>query len=451
MDFKKKINEVKDVAIKDLMSLLSYRTILEQYNPNSDEPFGKENKEALHFLLDLAQKDGFLVSNVDNYAMHIEYGPKDSEILGVLAHIDVVPVSDRWKTNPFEPQIIDGKLYARGAIDDKGPLIASYYALKIIKESKLPVSKRVRLICGCDEESGSRCLRRYFEKEEMPSLGFSPDAEFPLIYGEKGSCHFNIVGKLTSDSLIKTFEAGQRYNIVPDLAKMTLTKDFTKEYLNFLTKKGYEGKVENNVYYAYGVSAHAMHPHKGFNASFILFEFLNEINKTELTEYLTKYVLFDYFGKKLDINYSDSEMGDLSFNLGIVEIKDVNIKLGFDCRIPLDDVEVNMKEKIENSLKNFKSLNVEFSKFGKRHYVSPQSFLVKTLMKAYTDVTNDFTNKPYTIGGGTYAKFIDNAVAFGPLLPNREDVVHQDNEYIMIDDFVTMIEIYTKAIYELIK
>ena len=126
--------------------------------------------------------------NIDNYAGDFEFGQGD-EVLGIFAHLDVVPAGSGWDTDPYEPVIKDGKLYARGSSDDKGPTMACYYALKIIKELELPVSKRVRFIVGTDEESGWGDMDYYFAHNGLkdPDFGFSPDAEFPIINGEKGN------------------------------------------------------------------------------------------------------------------------------------------------------------------------------------------------------------------------------------------------------------------------
>lgn len=442
--------EMTPKALEETIKLLKFKTILDQYNPKSNAPFGQENKKALEFMMELGKKEGFVVKNVDNYAMHIEYGPQGAPLIGILAHLDVVPVTNNWLTNPFEPKIIDGKIYARGAIDDKGPLMASLYALKIIKESKLPVTKRIRLICGCDEESGSRCLEHYFKTEEMPITGFSPDAEFPLIFGEKANCSFDIIGKLINSPIV-SFTAGERYNVVPGEACMELNIDLAEEYLAYLATNNYKGEYKNNKYIAYGVSVHAMTPQNGVNAAYILFDFLSSKTNCPLAKYVNSYYSFDPFGEKLGISYNDPIMKELTMNMGIIRVENGSVRLGLNLRVPCDELEENIKSQVSKSLADFPMFKLSFGHFAKRHYVDPKSEIVNKLMDAYQQITNDLDSKPFTIGGGTYAKFIENAVAFGPLFVGREDVVHQDNEYFSIDDFTTSMAIYAKAIYELIK
>lgn len=433
-----------------LSKLVSFPTVLEQYDPKSDAPFGEENKHALKFILEYAEKDGFSTKNDKNYAGHIEFG-KGKEILGILAHLDVVPVDGQnWKTNPFVLNIQDDKLYGRGTMDDKGPLVCSYLAMKLLKDQGFTPNKKVRLIMGCDEESGSRCLTHYFKKHELPNLGFSPDADFPLIYGEKAHMTYNFEGNLDDTEIITEFDCGKRYNVVPATAMMKLKKDLKKEYLAYLEKNHYQGKVENDTYYAYGLSSHAMVPQNGLNASFILFSFLNEVAPSTLSNFFVKYLTFDPFGKKLGYDIYDEQMKELTSNVGLVQIHDQKVFIGIDCRVPRPSHEEIMRKQITKAAESA-NLIVNVLGFGGFHYVDPNSVLVTTLMKVYKEVTGDSEAEPITIGGGTYAKFIDHAVAYGPLMPGREDVCHIADEYMRLDDFKNAILIYAKAIYELTK
>ncbi len=446
-----KIEEIKNEALDDFIKLLKIPSVLTDFNPSSSNPFGDELKNALDFVCNMAISDEFIVKNIDNYATHIEFGNPNGELVGILAHLDVVPaIEEEWSHNPYDPVIINGKIFARGVADDKGPLIASYYALKIIKELRLPVKKRVRLIIGCDEESGSRCLNHYFKTEEMPSLGFSPDACFPLINGEKAMISFDITGKLT-DEIVSSFICGERYNIVPGIAKMTLTKNYEKEYLKFLEDNNYEGYVKDGYYIAKGKSCHAMNPEEGLNAGFILIKFLNEYHKSTFSTYMTNYLTFDPTGEKLGINISNNELGSLTSNVGIINVNNNEFKIGIDLRVPQDNYKDTLLEKINKSFLDYPNFKSEILTNIESHYVSKDSFLVKTLMNVYKEFSKDNTGEPYVIGGGTYAKFIKNAVAFGPAFVGREDVCHIKDEYLYLDDFNKLLQIYTNAIYELIK
>ena len=444
------VNDYKKAGIELLSKLISYASVLEEFDPESDAPFGEENKKALEFILNYAKKDGFNVYNDDNYAGHIEFGSGE-ELLGILCHLDVVPVADQdWKHDPFVLTIEDDKMYGRGTTDDKGPLAAAYIALKILKDKGFKPNKRIRLIMGCDEESGSRCLRHYFKTQELPGLGFSPDAEYPLIYGEKAHMNYNFIGNLANAEIIVELNCGNRYNIVPAKASMKLNIDLKEQYLAFLKANNYQGEVVEDNYIAYGRASHAMCPDKGLNASFILFEFLNETHPTTLSNFFVNCLTFDPFGKKLGYDLHSEEMLELTSNVGVVKIKDGKILVGMDCRVPLESHKDKMVECIENASKAH-GLDYEILSFGGYHYVDPNGTLVQTLMKAYQEVSGDYESKPMVIGGGTYAKFIKNCVAFGPSFPGSEDVCHIADEYLKVSDFMDNVLIYVKAIYELTK
>jgi succinyl-diaminopimelate desuccinylase len=434
---------------KILKDLVGFKSVLDKFNPDSQTPFGTGAKDALCYMLELGKKDGFKTFNQDNYAGHIEFG-KGKETLGILAHLDVVPAIGNWSHDPFDMVERDGKLFGRGVNDDKGPLVASYLALRMLKEKNIKPKKKIKLIMGCDEESGSRCLTHYFKYNPMPQVGFSPDACYPVIHGEKAHAHFDIVGTLPEDSIIKELYSGERYNIVPDEAYMKLKKDLSKEYLEFLKNHNYKGEVKDGLYKAYGVSAHAMTPEKGLNAAFILFEFLNNYSDDKIVKIMNDYVTFDPFGKKMGIDVHHEEMMDLTVNVGIFRISDGQFKIGFDSRVPLNSHEIVIRERLNQILKDT-GYTYDFPPMSPVHYVPKNSKLVQTLLTSYKEVTGDNTNDAYTIGGGTYAQFIENAVAFGPQFPGRPDVDHQVDEYIYIDDYIKSIAIYAKAIFDLVK
>src|SRR5690606_15054346 len=215
-------------------------------------PFGAGPKAALEFMLQKGLEQGMTTKNVDHMAGHIEMG-QGKELVGVLCHVDVVPAGDAasWTYPPFEGQVADGKLFGRGAIDDKGPTMAAWLAMKLIHDAKIPLKKRVRMIIGTDEESGFQCVTRYFEKEEMPTIGFAPDADFPLINAEKGIAHltFSSKEKRLSNEQLLSFYAGSRTNMVPDEATATLKyaeKSTSENFLKYLKENDVEGTFTKN-------------------------------------------------------------------------------------------------------------------------------------------------------------------------------------------------------------
>lgn len=448
MDFYSYVLEHKEEIIKHTKELLSIPSLLEEFDPNSKHPFGKEINDALEYMLDLGKKDGFSTKNLDAYAGQIEYGT-GNEILGVLCHLDVVPPGDNWTNPPFNPVIKDGRIYARGAIDDKGPTMAAYFALKFLKDMGIVPNKLVRIILGTDEETAWRGIDYYLAREQMPDIGFAPDANFPLIYGEKGLLSFFVEGHVQDDKLI-SFHAGDRLNIVPDKASCKLAIDLEKEFKEYLTINNYKGSVEGNVYRIEGRSAHAMQPSKGVNAACLLVDFLKEHTDNPFIQFIDRYFTFDHLGEKLGIDYFDPEMKELTLNPALFELEDGQCKLGVNGRYPNGWDKEHALNIVRQKANDFDfTFRVTTDKVV--HYVDPKDPLVQTLHQSYIKYTGDDKTPLMTIGGGTYSRALKKAVAFGPMMPGRDDVVHQVDEYIYVEDLLKATAIYMDAIYELTK
>ena len=448
MDFYELVLQNKDLILNKTIELLKFPSVLKEFNPDNEFPFGKDIQDSLEFMLDLAKDDGFITKNVNNYAAHIEYG-KGKEILGVLCHLDVVPTGKGWTHGPFNPVVRDGKLYARGSQDDKGPTMAAYFALKLLKESGFMPNKRIRIILGTDEETAWRGIAEYFKTEEMPEIGFAPDACFPLIYAEKGILSFDVTGK-TLDTKLLTFNSGERLNVVPDKATCTLSIDLQSEFKSFLSYNGFKGEYKNGKYIVYGKRSHAMQPSLGLNAAFVLATFLNENIENDFIKYIIEYLAFDHLGDKLNINYFDNEMKDFTMNPGVFKYSKKTFKIGVNCRYPIgwdkDSAFINLNASVIKYHFKYK-VNSDMPV----HYVSKDDDLVKTLHDAYIKYTGDTETKLMTIGGGTYSRALSKAVAFGPAMPGREDVAHQVDEHIYVEDLLKGTAIYMEAIYQLTK
>jgi succinyl-diaminopimelate desuccinylase len=459
------VEKRKENLLKDTQNLLHIKSLLDEENTFPDAPLGKGVKEALDFMLNLGEVDGFIPKNVGNLAGHLEFG-EGEELLGILCHVDVVPEGDGWTSDPFGAEIRDGKLFARGAIDDKGPTMAAYYAMKIVKELGLPLKKRVRMIIGTDEESDWRCVEHYFEQEEMPSLGFAPDADFPIINAEKGIADMDIVQKQSNEETGKvnieviSFTSGKRYNMVPDHATVTLNiienqMDVVQRFTDFMKRHQLEhhSHVKNGelILEVKGVSAHGMEPKKGINAGLFLAEFLSKLDLNPSAaayfKFVSHYFHNDSRGVTLGVDYSDDVSGELTINPGKLSYMRSGGSIGLTCRYPVTNKMEETKEKLDQLLME-KGFAIEKFKDTKPHYVEENEFLIQTLKKVYEEHTGE---KAYliAIGGGTYARSLKSGVAFGPLFPGRPDIAHQKDEYIDIDDLLKATAIYAQAIYEL--
>ena len=185
MDFNTEVLKYKDDFLKDLNTLVSYESVRDESTKAENAPFGKNCRDVLDAMLDMAKRDGFETKDIDGYAGVVEYG-QGEETFGVLGHLDIVPLGEGWTKDPLKVTLENGYIFGRGVMDDKGPALAGYYALKMIRDLNIPLKKRVMLITGCDEESGMECMNYYVDHAEVPQMGFVPDANFPVIYGEKG-------------------------------------------------------------------------------------------------------------------------------------------------------------------------------------------------------------------------------------------------------------------------
>jgi len=469
IDWKQEVEKRKDALIEDTKRLLQIKSVLDEENATVDAPLGKGVKEALDFMLGLGEADGFTAKNVGNLAGHLEFG-QGEEIVGVLCHVDVVPEGDGWTSDPFGADIRDGKIYARGAIDDKGPTMAAYYAMKIVKELGLPLNKRVRMIIGTDEESDWRCVEHYFAHEEMPSMGFAPDADFPIIYAEKGISDFDLVqnGVFQENGTgaqieVISFQAGRRYNMVPDFAKVVLAvnidpTELIQTYNDFLNENELKGKYYIDkgelILEVEGISAHGMEPNNGKNAGLYLAEFFSKINidpkASHYFQFVTRYFKGDSRGKNLGIAYRDDITGDLTINVGKLSYThDEGGRLGLNVRYPVTNNMDSTIDKLEVLIKE-QGYTIENFSDSKPHHVDEKDELIQILKKVYEEQKGEKAEL-ISIGGGTYARSLKSGVAFGPLFPGREDIAHQKDEYMYIEDMLKATAIYAQAISELAK
>lgn len=421
-------------AISTLQDLIAIDTV--QSTPSEGAPFGMGNRKALDYTLDLLAKNGFFTHDVRGYCGWGEIG--EGELFGILFHLDVVPISGVWKHDAFSAVIDNGELFGRGALDDKGPGICCIYAtLKLLEEGYKP-KRRIRFIFGCNEESGWKCMEEYQKTEEMPVLGFSPDADFPVINCEKGVVYHSFSCPIPNGVI--SIDAGQRPNMVPDYARAVVTGEICNKIssseltINALKDGNYE-------VISYGIGAHGSTPSEGKNALIALLSALS-FTSTDFVKITNAFS--DNCGANINLNLTDKESGALTLNLGVCRTENNTINFELDVRHPI----TYTKEDVTRILNT--ELPYEFIQ-GSYHlplYVSPDNELVTSLMSAYQEVTNDLT-PPITIGGGTYARMLPLGVAFGPIFPWQKSTIHQPNERISISDFELMFKVYYQAIKKL--
>ncbi|QAT39258.1 dipeptidase PepV [Clostridium sp. JN-9] len=463
MELNKKVDQLKEDLVKSTQEIVKIKSV--EGEPKDGMPFGEDVNNALKCALDISKKLGFKTVNMNGYVGYAEYGEGD-DYVAVLGHLDVVPEGNGWKYPAYGAEIHDGKVYGRGTMDDKGPIMTALYGLKAIKDCNLPLSKRVRVIFGTNEETGSKELEYYNAHEKAPISGFTPDAEYPIIYGEKGITIFDVVKDLNNkgcgEVVVKHIKGGERANMVPDYCEAEVeaknADSVVKAVKEFAEKTGFNltTKVNNNniTIISKGIGAHGSLPELGKNAVMQLFALLETmpLGKCDLADYVSffnKHVGFETDGKSFGVALEDKESGKLTFNVGTISMDETKISLSLNLRYPVtykyDDMMNPFNKTISGTGMRVKNMSAQDPLF-----FPPDHPTIKTLQKVYKEQTGK-EPKLLAIGGGTYAKEMKNIVAFGPIFPGQVDLDHQANEYMEIDDLVANAKIYAHAIYELAK
>jgi len=451
-----KVLELKQEIIKGVQGVVRIKSVEE--DDESGFPFGQGVHNSLLYCLKLSEELGFKTKNIDNMVGYAEYGDGD-EMIAVLGHLDVVPEGDGWTYPPYGGEIHDGKIYGRGAIDDKGPVIGALYALKAIKDLGISLKRRVRIIFGLNEETGSKCVKHYVSVgEDLPVAGFTPDAEYPVINGEKGivGCKYVKNMNMGDQKYIKNINGGIAPNVVPDYAKAEIVMG---EKIKFEALKFAENRERIKVKMtefgimveAFGLSAHGSTPEKGINAISVLVEYLSLLNldgsSGELVDFINKYISRDTRGKLMGIYMHDEVSGDFILNMGIISGNEKEVGIVFNMRYPVTKKYEDFICKFKNVMET-NGFNESFIKNTNSLYIPGDTDFIKKLIKVYEEKTGD-VGEPICIGGGTYAKSIKNVVAFGPIFKGEPEVEHKPDEYIKIDSLMKNVQIMAAAIYEL--
>ena len=449
MDFKMMLKPYREESIKTLQEFVRINSIHDDSTITNKMPFGKGVYDALDFIARLGEENGFNVDRCDNYCTEISFG--EGKLISIFAHADVVPVSGTWKHEPFGAEIENEIMYGRGTSDDKGPGIAAFYALKALRDNNLINGYKVSLVFGGNEEKGGACLDHYFNvmHKPYPKYGFTPDADFPLIYGEKGISGY--VHKLNHKIPgVKSISGGFVRNAVIDEAHAILEHDgeLTRLCSIFFSLCGTKFKVMendgNDELIVYGKTAHGSIPQCGVNAGLHLLKFLAWYKKDMLLNKLADSYL-ETTGKNLGCFYESEYLHTTTYNVGLMNYEGEELTLYVDFRHPEN---CNPRE-VEKKLNSLGLGEIKFNGYGEPLLVDPKSKMIQTLLKTYQEETGDYDTPIKTIGGGTYAKESKNTIAFGSAFPNRNDKIHSPDEEIHISDFITSQSIYARAIYEL--
>ncbi|MGN0765993.1 MAG: Sapep family Mn(2+)-dependent dipeptidase [Christensenellales bacterium] len=429
------MSEFFDKMIDSLMDLLAIDST--QGKPHPLSPFGKGVGECLQYIDELSKKIGFCTHNEEGYYLTADVGEGDS--FGILGHVDVVPWDNDWDYSPLGERVGD-VIYGRGVLDDKGPMLCCLWATYELLQQGLKPRKKIRFVWGGNEESGWKCIERYMQKDVMPSQGFSPDGDFPVINCEKGLAHWQV--KIPAPDGLMSIKGGSRGNIVMADCECVLQGKVDvkpNEKVKVTTVNG------NTVLYAVGKPAHASTPWQGDNA---LWHILGALNSVSPQWAKLDSLLSHNDGSGVGAKLSDDKSGKLTFNVGCIGSENIDgktwITLTIDTRIPVTYPIQYVGELISKAL----GAKAELTHFHNPLYVEKDSELVQSLLSVYNEQTGR-NAEPIAIGGGTYARALPCGVAFGPIFPDQISTIHQKNECVDIPTLRKTYDIYKQAIRKL--
>lgn len=430
--------------IENLQALLQINTEFDEATVSKQAPYGAHIARGLRYVESLAQSDGFETRNIDNKALAIVYGDQPQRV-EATSHIDVVPAVGTWTHPPYSATLVDNRMYARGSQDMKTQILLTYYALKEIRQEKIPLKRQIRLVIGTDEEQSMQDIAHYLTKEGLPDFAFTPDASFPVCLGEKGAVSWQFSRLVNSK--IKYIKAGTAGNVIPDSLFMILEQDTADALLPKISHEDVRYEQVGDEYHIHisGKSAHTSTPEKGDNVIVKTLNILKDLTDEAWVHQLHS-AFYDYYGEGIHLDPRYEPMGYASVCLNVLELSDNVLRGAIDIRYPNPLTSVLLENKLKLLLKEFQ-LDRTFDESPIETNLS-NPFVIQ-LLNAYTKHFPDDDSQPYYSGGVTYSKvYQGRCVAFGARLPfsEQESLAHQIDEYVVTDYFPQLIQIYKDAL-----
>lgn len=449
MSFGNKILDYKDELLKDLDELIRIESVSSE-NPD-------KCVEALHWMLNKAESFGLITKNIDDKAGHAQLG-EGGKLCATLTHLDVVPASSGWDTNPFELTRKDGRLLGRGVADDKGAALITLYCLRILKEASVEGKNTIRAIFGTDEEVGMTDVAAYFAKEAMPDMSFTPDAEYGICRAEKGILQLELVCDRGDASILTELKGGTVVNAVADTAYAVVNCNESDDHqlMRLADAKNADFDFmytpDGMMIKCKGRAAHACEASKGHNAILDLIDLLcanfSLSSLGNICSFLSTRIRLETDGTSLGMKMRDSQSGELTVCVSTIEIDENKERATLDIRYP---VTFGGKELIRRVKKAADVENVEVNvlSHSKPLYLDDSRPVIGILKDAYKEITGE-EPQMYATGGGTYARKLGgNGVAFGPVFDGDPSNLHTDNEGLNEDNFMKHAEICLEAMYRM--
>lgn len=459
--------EISSEMIEEMKKVIRIPSVMA--DPEDGAPFGKNVRRCLDTFLEIGEEMGFRTRNIDGYVGELEIGSGD-KMIGALAHTDVVAAGEGWDFNPFDPYIEDGKIFGRGSSDDKGPIIVLLHTVRALYDNgEIPDDVRIRIILGTNEEEDWLDMDYYLSKtDEFPLWSIVPDAQFPLVYCEKGLYDFDLVYSqeegMQHDLVLKNFQSGTARNAVPAKAEavVKVNKGSIEKIAKILEdarqELGYDGMITTEerciLLQIQGKPAHAMNPEKGINAGACLIKLLNalsdfDFSHNRFTKEYCERIGEDWFAEKMGFSGYDEESGRMTFSIGMFgEKENGSIEMQVSVRYPasyhFETVESEVRSALDNDFTSLRFVN-----HMAPIYFRKEDDFIQLLLSAFRKTCGYEDYEPVSLGGATYARAIPNAVGFGPLMPDEEELAHCPNEFASLETLALAGDTYYEALKNL--
>lgn len=397
-------------------------------------PYGKGPREVLAYVMEKSAAYGFQTTVIDDAIGYAHWGPTDTDYIGVLGHLDVVPAGSDWSYPPFALTEKDGNFYGRGILDNKGPIISCLFAMKLLKDLGHQPQLPLRIIFGTDEESGMSDIPHYLAAEQPPRFGFTPDCKYPVVYGERGVVNVQLDFPLPTQEqqLLAAFSGDQFRDHVPDHLSVT---------------------VGSQSFEALGKRSPSNAPELGDNAiTKLAQQAAPQLAATPslqaALQWITQSFHQQHYGEGIDLVLEDADSGKLILTPVVLQKSASGLALEVAFRYPVSVTEEQVLAGVQKALPKGASLTILRSIPGFcRSKDAPE---IQTLSTIYHQVTgNDPT--PVTTTGATYARKMPNILAFGPSFPGQKGIAHNQDEYMAVADLRMNLEIYLRSLQALTK
>ena len=453
-----------DAMLDDIRTLVRIPSTEDLSQAAPGAPFGPGPRRALSAVLDRAADMGFRTCDVDGYLGFAELPGADDVQIGIIGHVDVVPAGPGWTFEPFDVSVKDCYLVGRGVIDDKGPSVVALHALKFWLDRGETLPHTVRFLFGANEETGMGDVAYYRTRYADPAFLFTPDADFPVGYGEKGIYNGELIGPdVPADERVVTeFRGGIALNAVPGVAHAVVYADAdslpaAERIAISAAGRDAEGRALARLD-AVGKGAHASTPEDGVNAIGLIVDYLLAHNLCSPAERafleLDALLLGSTDGTPLGLACSDEHFGALTAVGGTIELADGRLRQSLDIRFPTaisaDEITRRLAAQAAAA-----GARLEVTRVMEPFLVDPASPPVQALISAYNEATGEDA-KPFTMGGGTYARHFTCAASFGPAKPWVPDPgwvgqMHGPDEGVSIELLQQAFRIYALTIGKLME